>query len=51
MNQEKIGKYIQKHEINTTHSRRISKKIGVTNKAISRWENEHGLPDLSLLLP
>lgn len=52
MNQEKIGKFIQecrnKKELTQEE---LAKKIGVTNKAISRWENGHGLPDLSLLKP
>ena len=29
----------------------ISKKLNVTRKAVSRWENGWGLPDSSLLLP
>ncbi len=52
MNQEKIGKYIQEtRNKQQLTQEELAKKIGVTNKAISRWENGHGLPDLSLLLP
>lgn len=52
MNQEKIGKYIAESRMkkNLTQAE-LANKIGVTNKAISRWENGHGLPDLSLIKP
>lgn len=29
----------------------LAEKLGVTNKTISRWENRHYMPDLSLLEP
>lgn len=29
----------------------LSKKLGVTNKTVSRWENGNYMPDLSLLIP
>lgn len=29
----------------------LSQKIFVSNKTISKWENGHGLPDISLLEP
>lgn len=52
MDQERIGKYILecRTKKNLTQEE-LAKQIGVTNKAISRWENGHGLPDLSLLQP
>ncbi len=50
MNQEKIGKFISKlrKEKRMTQSA-LAEKIGVTDKAISKWENGRGLPDISCL--
>ena len=52
MNQEKIGKFILKlrKEKNMTQ-KELANKIGVTDRAISKWENGRGLPDLSLMKP
>lgn len=52
MNQEKIGKFIStlRKEKNMTQQD-LADKIGVTDRAISKWENGRGLPDLSLLKP
>lgn len=52
MNQEKIGKFILKlrKEKNLTQQE-LANKLGVTDKAISKWENGRGMPDLSLLKP
>ena len=52
MNQEKIGKFIadlRKGKEMTQED--LSKKLGVSNKTISRWENGNYMPDLSLLIP
>ena len=50
MNQEKIGKFIAKlrKEKNMTQQE-LAKKLGITDRAISKWENGRGLPDYSLL--
>ena len=50
MNQEKIGKFISnlRKEKNMTQQE-LAKKLGVTDRAISKWENGRGLPDYSLL--
>ena len=50
MNQEKIGKFILelRKEKNMTQQE-LADKIGVTDRAISKWENGRGLPDLSLI--
>lgn len=50
MNQEKIGKFIAnlRKEKNMTQQE-LAKKLGVTDRAISKWENRRGLPDYSLL--
>lgn len=52
MNQEKIGKFILelRKEKNMTQQE-LANKIGVTDRAISKWENGRGMPDLSLLNP
>ena len=49
MNQEKIGKFIAKlrKEQNLTQEE-LSKKLGVSAKSVSRWENGRCLPDVSL---
>ena len=50
MDQEKIGKFILelRKEKNMTQQE-LADKIGVTDRAISKWENGRGLPDLSLM--
>lgn len=52
MNQEKIGKFIftLRKEKNFTQQE-LADKIGVTDRAISKWENGRGMPDLSLMKP
>ena len=52
MNQEKIGKFILKLRKEKNMSQLdLSDKIGVTDRAISKWENGKGLPDISLMQP
>jgi len=52
MNQEKIGNFILelRKEKNMTQQE-LADRIGVTDKAISKWENGRGMPDLSLMKP
>lgn len=52
MNQEKIGKFIftLRKEKKFTQQE-LADKIGVTDRAISKWENGRGMPDLSLMKP
>ena len=52
MDQEKIGKFIAKlrKEKNMTQNE-LAQKLGITDRAISKWENGRGMPDLSLLTP
>jgi len=52
MNQEKIGKFILnlRKEKNMSQME-LAEKIGVTDRAISKWENGKGLPDISLMQP
>lgn len=50
MNQEKIGKFIAelRKEKKMTQID-LANKLGITDRAISKWENGRGMPDLSLL--
>lgn len=52
MNQEKIGRFIAelRKEKNMTQVD-LANKLGITDRAVSKWENGRGMPDLSLLLP
>lgn len=52
MNQTKIGKFILelRKEKNMTQQE-LADKVGVTDRAISKWENGRGMPDLSLMKP
>lgn len=52
MEQEKIGKFIAhlRKEKELTQQE-LAKKLGITDRAISKWENGRGMPDLSLLIP
>lgn len=52
MNQEKIGKFILelRKEKNMTQQE-LADRIGVTDRAVSKWENGRGMPDLSLMKP
>lgn len=50
MNQEKIGKFITecRKEKKLTQNE-LAYKLGITDKAISKWENGRCMPDISLL--
>ena len=50
MDQIKIGKFISelRKEKGLTQ-KELADKIGVTDRAISKWENGRGMPDISLL--
>ena len=52
MNQEKIGKFIAelRKEKGMTQLE-LANNLGITDRAISKWENGRGMPDLSLLTP
>lgn len=52
VNQEKIGKFILKlRKENNMSQLELAERIGVTDRAISKWENGKGLPDISLMHP
>ncbi|MBQ8183981.1 MAG: helix-turn-helix domain-containing protein [Clostridia bacterium] len=48
----KIGAFIksQRTELKLTQ-KELAKRIGCTDKAVSRWETGKGLPDMSFLMP
>lgn len=52
MNQIKIGQFIAalRKEQNLTQLE-LANKLKVTDRAISKWENGRGLPDISLIVP
>ena len=52
MNQQKIGKLIAKlrKEKGLTQAE-LGEKLGVGYKAVSKWENGNGMPDVSLFQP
>ena len=52
MDQKKIGKFIlELRKENNMTQQDLANKIGVTDRAISKWENGRGMPDLSLMKP
>lgn len=52
MNQEKIGRFIAEcRKENKLTQEQLAEKLGVTDRAISKWENGRGMPDLSLMKP
>ena len=52
MDQERIGKFIlELRKEKKMTQQELADKIGVTDRAISKWENGRGMPDLSLMKP
>jgi len=52
MNQEKIGRFIKKLRIEKQMTQlELAERIGVTDRAISKWENGRGMPDITFLIP
>ena len=52
MDTKKIGAFIAINRKKKGYTQeQLAEKLGVTNKTISRWENGHYMPDLSLLEP
>lgn len=50
MNQEKIGRFIyNKRKEKGLTQQELAEKLGVTNKAVSKWENGKCMPDLSII--
>lgn len=52
MNTQQFGKFIAEQRNAKGYTQKeLAEKLGVTDKAISRWENGHGYPDIVLLEP
>ena len=52
MNQEKVGRFIRELRIEKEMTQQeLAEKLGVTDSAISKWENGRGAPDISYLIP
>lgn len=52
MNQEKIGLFIAEcRKINKLTQSELAEKLGVSNRAVSKWENGICMPDYSLFKP
>lgn len=50
MDQIKVGKFIaQLRRRDGLTQEALGKKIGVTNKTVSRWENGNYMPDIEML--
>ena len=51
MNQKKIGKFIaaKRKEQNLTQEK-LAEKLGITDRAVSKWETGKSLPDASIML-
>jgi transcriptional regulator with XRE-family HTH domain/predicted RNA-binding Zn-ribbon protein involved in translation (DUF1610 family) len=52
MDQETIGRFIasSRKEAGMTQAM-LAEKLGITDRAVSKWENGRSMPDVSLMLP
>ena len=51
MDQEKIGKFISSGRKSTGLTQAaLAEKLGITDRAVSKWENGRSMPDASLML-
>lgn len=51
MDQEKIGKFIAEcRKENGYTQASLAEKLGITDRAISKWENGRSMPDASIML-
>ena len=51
MNQAKIGKFIaDERKLNNLTQSALAEKLGVSDRAVSKWENGKCLPDASIML-
>lgn len=51
LNQEKIGKFIAERRKNQNMTQRqLAESLGVSDKAVSKWETGKSMPDNSLLM-
>ena len=50
MNQEKIGKFIAElRKGKNMTQQELADRLGITDRAVSNWENGRRLPDLSMI--
>ena len=50
LNKEKFGEFIAKlRKEKGMTQKELAEKLGVTDRAISKWENGRGMPELSLI--
>ena len=51
MNQIKIGKFIAQRRKNAGLTQiQLAEKLGITDRAVSKWENGKAMPDSSIML-
>ncbi len=51
MDQIKIGKFIaSRRKLKNLTQMQLAEKLGITDRAVSKWENGKGMPDSSLML-
>ena len=52
MDQKQTGRFIaeRRRELGLTQ-KELAEKLGITDRAVSKWENGRCMPDLSLLRP
>ena len=51
MNQEKIGKFIaERRKSKKLTQEQLAEKLGISDRAVSKWERGLNLPDASLML-
>ena len=51
MNQIKIGKFIAKKRKEQGYTQmQLAEKLGITDRAVSKWETGKSLPDASIML-
>lgn len=51
MDQEKIGKFIAECRKEQNYTQAVlAEKLGITDRAISKWENGKSMPDVSIML-
>ena len=52
MNQIKIGAFIsERRKVKGWTQNQLAEKLGITDKAVSKWETGRSMPDLSLFIP
>ena len=51
MDQIKIGRFIaERRKKKNLTQMQLAEKLGITDRAVSKWENGKGMPDSSLML-